>query len=300
MRWKKVLGVGTLAGLFLTGATATARLDAAPTAGRSLAREGFSQASAAPAAETWNTFSADITIRHSRVQADGRPAGGATPAMRYHWERRLTGTGWKSTMTFENETPVSVQSPGGHKQIENPFAIARIEDDEDGTPLRLFDRKGERVHVPSELQLRRQFNREPGPLVANETALASAVRPRTFGREWSETILAMPSKAAARRAALERRFGRAAGRIRALDRFVSTHDQDTTEVLADPQSALPLEINVVRNQALLSHTTMGYVRGEGGALIRRSLRIERAIPDTAGERTATDVEINNVHLEEKR
>jgi hypothetical protein len=300
MRWKKVLGVGTVAGLSLTGATATARLNAAPTAVQSLEREGFSRASAASAAETWNTFSADITIRHARVKADGRPAGGSTPAMRYRWERRLTGAGWKSTMTFENETPVSLQSQGGRKQIENPFAIARIEDDEDGTPLRLFDRAGERVHVPSELQLRRQFNRVPGPLVANETALATAVRPRTFGREWTETILATPSKAAARRTALEHRFGRPAGMVRALDRFVSTHDQETTEVLADPQSALPLEINVVRSQALVSHTTMGYVRGEGGALIRRSLRIERAIPDTAGERTTTDVEINNVRLEEKR
>jgi hypothetical protein len=300
MRWNKVIGVGTVAGLSLTGATATARLNAAPTAVQSLEREGFSRASAASPAETWNTFTADITIRHSRVKADGRPAGGATPAMRYRWERRLTGAGWKSTMTFENETPVSLQSQGGRKQIENPFAIARIEDDEDGTPLRLFDRAGERVHVPSELQLRRQFNRVPGPLVANDTALANAVRPRTFGREWTETILATPSKAAARRTALERRFGRPAGMVRALDRFVSTHDQDTTEVLADPQSALPLEINVVRNQALLSHATMGYVRGEGGALIRQSLRIERAIPDAAGERTATDVEINNVRLEEKR
>jgi hypothetical protein len=290
MRWKKVLGVGTLAGLCLPGPAATAALDAAPAG----------QAKVAPAAERWNTFSADITIRHSRLNADGRPASGATPAMRYRWERRLTGTGWKSTMTFENEAPVSVQSPGGRKQIENPFAIARIEDDEDGTPLRLFDRKGERVHVPSELQLRRQFNRVSGPLVANETAVANAVRPRTFGREWSEAILAMPSKAAARRAALERRFGTAAGRVGALDRFVSTRDQETTEVLADPQSALPLEINVVRSQALVSHTTVGYVRGEGGALIRRSLRIERAIPDTAGERTVTDVEINDVRLEEKR
>jgi hypothetical protein len=300
MRWKKVLGVGAVVGLSLTGAAATARLNAAPTAAQSLEGESFSRASAAPAAETWNTFSADITIRNSRVKADGGPAGGATTAMRYRWERRLTGAGWKSTMTFENETPVSLQSQGGRKQIENPFAIARIEDDEDGTPLRFFDRAGERVHVPSELQLRRQFNRVPGPLVANETALANAVRPRTFGREWSETILATPSKAAARRAALERRFGRPAGRVRALDRFVSTHDQETTEVLADPQSALPLEINVVRSQALVSHSTMGYVRGEGGALIRRSLRIERAIPDTAGERTTTDVEINNVRLEEKR
>jgi hypothetical protein len=295
MRWKKVLGVATLAALPLTSAAAGQSM-----AAQSLEREVSSRASAAPAAEKWNTFSADITIRHSRIKADGRPAGGATPAMRYRWERRLTGAVWKSTMTFEDETPVSVESPAGRKQIENPFAIGRIEDDEDGTPLRFFDRKGGRVQVPTELQLRRQFNRAPGPLVANETALASAVRPRTFGREWSETILAMPSKTAARRAALERRFGRAIGRVRSLDRFVSTHDQETTEVLADPQSALPLEINVVRSQTLVSHTTMGYVRGEGGALIRRSLRTERAIPDTAGERTATDVEINNVRLEEKR
>jgi hypothetical protein len=300
MRWKKVLGVGALAGLWLPGATVTARLDAAPAGGQSLERDGSRRASVAKAAERWNTFSADITIRHSRIKSDGRPEAGAAPVMRYRWERRLTGAGWKSTMTFEKEAPVSVQIPAGRKQIENPFAIARVEDDEDGTPLRLFDRAGKRVQVPSELQLHHQFNRLPGPLVADETAVASAVRPRAFGREWSEAILATPSKAAARRAALERRFGRAAGRVRALDRFVSTRDQDTTEVLADPQSSLPVEINVVRRQALVSHTTMGYVRGEGGTLIRRSLRIERANPDAAGDRTATDVEISNVRLEEKR
>jgi hypothetical protein len=291
MRGTIVLCLGCLAALSLPGTTATARLDAAQAPAPSMAT---------PATESWNALSADITIRHSRVKADGAPTGAVAPAVTHHWERRLTASGWKSTMTLGSERRISIQGLEGPRHIENPFAISRIEDDEDGTPLRLFDRKGEKVRLPSEAQLRERFNRLSGPLVPNEAAVANAVRPRTFGREWSDTIVAMPSKAATRRAALERQFGKAANRVRALDRFLSTRNEETVEVLADPQSALPVEVNVVRGQALVSHTTIGYVRGDGGALIRRALRIEQAVPDGSGERTVTDVAVDNVRLEERR
>jgi hypothetical protein len=289
MRGTIVLCLGCLAALSLSGTTATARLDAA---------QAPAQSKATPATESWNALSADITIRHSRVKADGAPTGVVTPAVKHHWERRLTASGWKSTMTVESEPVVTVQGLNGRKRIENPFAITRIEDDEDGTPLRFFDRKGDQVRLPSAAELR--FNRTASTFPGNEASLANAVRPLSFSRDWSDALVPSPERSATRRAALERRFGKPEGRVRALDRFLSTRGDETVEVLADPQLALPVEINVVREQTLVSHTTIGYVRDAGGSLIRRSLHMERTLPDASGERTVTDVEVDNVRLEEKR
>ncbi len=285
MRGTIVLCLGCLAALSLPGTTATARLDAAP-----------AQSKATPPTERWNSFSAEITIRHSRVKADGAPTGVAGPAVKHRWQRRLTASGWKSTMTLGSEPPVTVQGLNGPKRIENPFAIVRIEDDEDGTPLRFFDRKGDQVRLPSAEELPR-FNRTASPFSDNTLSLANAARPVSFGRDWSDALVASPARAATRRAALERRFGKPEGRVRALDRFLSIRGDETVEVLADPQLALPVEINVVRDRTLVSHTTMGYVRGVGGSLIRRALHMERPLPDASGERTVTDVEVDNVRLE---
>jgi hypothetical protein len=290
MRGTIVLYLGCLAALSLPGTNATARLDAAPAP---------AQSKAPPATGSWNAFSADITIRHSRVKADGTPTGVVTPAVKHHWERRLTAAGWKSTMTLGSEPVVTVEGLNGRKRIENPFAITRIEDDEDGTPLRFFDRKGDQVRLPSEADLPR-FNGTASPFPGSEASLASAVRPLSFSRDWSDALVASPERSATRRAALERRFGKPEGHVRALDRYLSTRGDETVEVLADPQLALPVEINVVREQTLVSHTTIGYVRGAGGSLIRRSLHMERTLPDASGERTVTDVEVDNVRLEEKR
>jgi hypothetical protein len=288
MRGTIVLCLGCLAALSLPGTTATARLDAA---------QAPAQSKATPATQGWNALSVDITIRHSRVNADGAPTGVVTPAVKHHWERRLTASGWKSTMTLRSEPVVTVQGLNGRKRIENPFAITRIEDDEDGTPLRFFDRKGDQVRLPTEAELPR-INRNASPSPGNEASLANTVRPLSFGRDWSDALVASPERSAARRAALERRFGKPEGRVRALDRFLSTRGDETVEVLADPQLALPVEINVVRERTLVSHTTIGYVRGAGGSVIRRSLHMERTLPDASGERTVTDVEVDNVRLED--
>ena len=258
------------------------------------------QTSALLAAGNWNTVTADITVRRSRVAADGTPAGEAAPTTRYRWERRLTAAGWHSTLTLVDGARPVIDTSAGPKALDNPFAIARIEDDEDGSPLRMFNGKDEEVPTPS-VPLAGLPAGADAPEAAREVSMAGAgVRPMTFGRDWVDAVVPSSSRTSSRRAALERRHGKAVGRVGGLDRFITTTGDDTLEVLADPVWALPLEINTVRSGALVSHTTLLYAAGSGGTLVRRTVRTEHGMPGGDGERLVTDVEFANVRLEQRR
>jgi hypothetical protein len=251
------------------------------------------------AGATWTRFSADITVRSGRVNADGQPAADSTPVVRYRWQRRLTASGWRTTMALLEASRPTVRTLAGQRQLDNPFAIDRIEDDEDGTPIRVFNRSGAQVALPARGEgSRPNTTAESTPAI--DRSLASTVRPMAVGRNWIEAIVASPAKAGDRRAMLERQFGKAVGRTRSLDRFVSTHDEETVEVLVDAASALVLEMNVLRDGALVRHTTATYERQADGSFVRRALHTEQAIPGGSGERMITDVEIGNVRFEQGR
>ncbi|PWT82358.1 MAG: hypothetical protein C5B57_08820 [Blastocatellia bacterium] len=251
------------------------------------------------AGTTWTTFSADITVKSARVNGDGQPAGTAAPAVRYRWQRKRTASGWRSTMTLLDGKGPTVHTLAGHKDLDNPFAIDRIEDDEDGTPIRVFNRRGVQVALPMGAG-GSQPNTASESTPAIDRSLASAVRPMAAGRDWIESIVPSPAKAGTRRTALERQFGKAVGRTGPLDRFVTTHDGETVEILADAASALIVEMNVLRDSALVRHTTATYARQADGSFVRRALHTEQAIPGGNGERTITDVEIGNVRFEHGR
>jgi hypothetical protein len=247
-------------------------------------------------AEAWNTFDADVTVRTGRVASDGSPIGEPAPAAQYHWERRLTASGWRTAMTVFATPGPTVRSLSGEKRLDNPFTISRIEDDEDGTPLRLFDRAGHRVTTVADADW--SPSTDPGNLGSgiDATRMATAVRPLSFGRDWMDAIVASPSKAVDRRAALERRLGKATGRVRGLDRFLAIRGDETVEVLVDSASSLVAEVNVVRDSALVAHTTFSFVPAANGSFVRRALHSEHTVPGTSGERSVIDVEITNVRL----
>ena len=248
----------------------------------------------------WNTATVDITVRRTRVAADGTPAGDAAPAMRYRWERRLTAAGWHSTLTLVDGARPVIDTSAGPKPLDNPFAIGRIEDDEDGSPLRMFNSQGEEVPMPS-VPIGSPLAIDDATQGVREASVAGGVvRPMTFGRDWLYALVPSTARTASRRAALERRHGRATGRVRGLDRFITTTGDDALEVLADPVWALPLEINTVRSGALVSHTTLSYAVGAGGTLVRRTVHTEHGMSGADGERLVTDVEFANVHLEQRR
>jgi hypothetical protein len=246
----------------------------------------------------WTIFSADVTVKSARVNAHGQPAGAAAPVVRYRWQRVLTASGWRSAMTLLESKGPTVHALSGQKQLDNPFAIDRIEDDEDGTPVRVFNRNGAQVALPTSAE----WSRSSMPLAkpAVDLSLANAARPLFVGRDWIESIVASPSKAGDRRATLERQFGKSIGRTRSLERFLTRRHEETMEVLVDPASALALEINVLQDSVLVRHTTVRYVPEADGSFVRRSLHTEHAIPGGNGERSITDIELSNVRFEQGR
>ena len=115
-------------------------------------------------------------------------------------------------------------------------------------------------------------------------------------REWADHLLPSAAGRGARRAALTRDMGSPQGLVHGLDRFIQTRDDTTTEVLSDPAWSVPVEINVVRNGALVSHSVLSYEEDPGAGLVRRRIRSEQLLSPESGDRALVDFELSNIRL----
>src|SRR5690606_18445659 len=113
--------------------------------------------------------------------------------------------------------------------------IARVELDDGDDEPRLYDRAGRRVRPVTEAD-RLVF----GATRAIQRGAPAMGRIAHAGA--GGAFLAEAHRHAERRRDLQRRFGQPAGRVRGLDRFVTTTGKGTVhEVLATPDTALPVE-----------------------------------------------------------
>jgi hypothetical protein len=250
--------------------------------------------------DPWNTFSADITIRRKRLAADGSSLG-AAPAVTYRWEQRLPASGsWKSTMTLTQQDRPNVQSLLVTTQaVQDALAVARVEDDGNGSPLRLFDRSGQPIQALTPETTDRLTQLVTTPETHAIDPRASSARPSWRGKEWVHAIVAEPSRAASRRATLDRRYGKVIGSVNGLDRRLLRTTEGAIEVLADRTAAVTREINTSKSSQLASHVSIAYQPGVANALVRRLTHRERLVPSGSGIRAVTDVELANVRLENR-
>jgi len=260
----------------------------------------------------WNTFVADVSVTATRVKADGTPAGVAIAPLRYQWERSQSGAGWKTVMTMAPRS-VSVGTVESRRSVENPFAVTRIEDDEDGSPLRMYARNGSQIQTASLPTLQQWAGARPGrtlafgpprfqePLLRIERDSSLALRPfvGSAERDWIGAFVATPQQTTARRTRMAQQFVRA-GQIRGLDRFTRIEGNKTLEVLADPQAAVPLEVNRLLDSQLVSHSRIDYQPAVDGSLVRQAVHVEQVLSSTTGERAVTDTEYANVRVERRR
>jgi hypothetical protein len=248
-----------------------------------------------PPAPSWDTFSADLTIRRQLVRRDGQ-VGLEGPEMRYRWTRALTATGWKTTLTLVSASPDTIQTAKGPQPISRKIPVSRVEIGDPQTPTRVFDTDGRMVFMlPSQAT--------PPAAIAAATALpasAGAFELPAGVRHSRDCIYQlMPTQAggAARRATLVRAMGSPHGIDRGLERFLSNAGGETTEVLSDPAWNVPVEINVVRDGALVSHSTFSYADDPGAGRVRRRLRSEHLLSPESGDRSVVDVELSNIRLD---
>lgn len=99
----------------------------------------------------------------------------------------------------------------------------------------------------------------------------------------TEPLIAPAAERPGRLSVLERRFGRPRGRVRGLDRYLAKDGTKVHEVLVNPDSALPAEVNVADGTTLVEHHRFEYAR-LGRGWVRTRAASETAIPGTPSQR----------------
>jgi hypothetical protein len=269
----------------------------------------------APPPAAWDTFSADLTIRRQLLRRDGTVSLQG-PEIRYRWSRTLTDRGWKTAMTLVGASPDTIQTAKGPQAVSRKIPISRIEIGDPHTPTRVFDADGRMAFLlpsqarPPKTDAAATDSRRggPPPTTMAEALAAAVALPASSGaseplpsasrsREWIEQIMPTRGASAARRSALVRSMGSPHSLERGLERFIGNADDETTEILSDPAWGLPVEINVVRAGALVSHTTFGYAEDPGAGMIRRRMRSEHLLSPESGDRSVVDMELSNIRLD---
>jgi hypothetical protein len=283
LQWsRRIVGVGSMITCLLTSATVV-----------------VAQGGPSPSAR-WNALTADITMRRYEVSAEGAPVGMPAPVVTYRWDRVETPWGWRTTMALLSAERPKVLSLRGPVDV-NPHQILRIEDDGDGSPLRVIGANGRPVpKLPPQLMARAVDHLRAANPSGPEFPLQAKERgaPIVAGREWIESFLAAPERVAKRRDALRRRFGSPVARDKGLDNYVSMSGADRINVLADPDAGVPVSMSISRDGALKAHTTFAYTRRADSTLVRRSVRSQHRLADDM--RAVTDIEFTNVRLEQRR
>lgn len=257
---------------------------------------------------SWNVFTADVTVRRSMMRPDGTPA--LPPAVEtYRWERVQTATGWRTSMTLLTQTRPVVATRSGPASLPDMPTVTRIEDDESGRAPRFFTRDGVEVLLPTSSRIA-EFRRADAPGVdaltveqalgaAAPGAMGSPATRPAGGREWIRALVMSAGSRAERVQAFSRQFGARAAVVRGLGQYVRDDADGRREVLVDERDGVPVEANVVEQGALVSHSTFDYERTLSGALIRRAVRLERALSAAGAARMVTEVRYDNIRVDQK-
>ena len=245
------------------------------------------------------TLQADVTLRHLRVSTDPRADRTTVPPVTWRLDRQLRSGRWLTTLSFRDGARPTARAAGGLLPLDNPFVVSRLEFDDDEPEPRMFDRWGRRVALPTDAE-RRRLGVTPEQRGAGwDPRIWARAEGRPAGRLpglGAGHVLAEAGARDRRRGELQRRFGRAVGRVRGLDRFVTVDGRDTHEVLVSPDAALPVELNTVRDDALVARAALRYDPVAAVGHLRRYLRTEQRLTDRSEDRVVTEFELANVAM----
>lgn len=213
-------------------------------------------------------FVVDFTVDRTLLDANGAQYGPPARPVQYRLSRARTASGWRITLRFDN----AANPAAGPGSPPSPFSAGWIEMDDDGTPPRLFDGRGDRVHADL-------------PLVGLRNELA---------RSLDDTFLVDAVSAVERHAELRKAFGAPTGRLRGLDRFIRRNGERMEELLVEAETGLPRTVTVTRDGVVESHTTYEYGARATGGLVRRVTVTEMPVPDRPGHKWVTRTTVTRV------
>lgn len=275
-RWHRASLVALLLAVWILG---VGPVDGVSVANAAIA--GWCPTSLRPA-DVWNTLTVDMAVKRQRLTAAGQPLGASTPTATYRIERSSRSGAWKSVITVLSVARPPIYAFNGALTSPQPIPVARIEDDENGTPVRAYNSSGTLL---------------TSSLLAN--TVSTTTTPRAVGQQWLDTFVAPPGKKTARQLAFERAYGKATktGPLNKYSRLVSSGSE---EVLVDPKTVVPVEANTIKNGKRLGHRTFTYGAAPDSALVRTNVHADTVTAVNSGDRAIVDTTFSNVCLELRR
>jgi hypothetical protein len=232
-------------------------------------------------ADAWNTLTVDMSVKRGHIKSTGEATGTPSPSASYRIERSSRTGSWKTVVTVLSVERPPVYALSGALIPPGPLAVARIEDDEDGTPIRAYDTSGALLHA-----------------LSTPAAGGPTTAPRTIGQQWLDAFVAAPGKKTVRQQTFERQFGKAT-KAGTLNRYFRAETNGSQEVLVDPKALVPVESNAVRSGKLVGHRTFTYGPAPDSALVRTAVHAETVTSVATGERAVVDTTFSNVCLERR-
>ena len=245
------------------------------------ATAGWCAASLRPA-DVWNTLTVDMNVKRQRLTSAGKPLGASSPDATYRLERSSRSGSWKTVVTVLAIERPPIYSLSGRLTSPKPIPVARIEDDENGAPVRAYGADGALI-TPALLAN-----------ASNPTSVAS-----TTDQKWLDTFVVAPGRKNARQQGFERTYGRAT-KVGTLNKYVRTVTNGSDEVLVDPKMVVPVEVNTTRNGKRLGHRTFGYSPAPDSAMVRTTVHADTITAPDTGDRAIVDTTFSNVCLDLRR
>jgi hypothetical protein len=217
-----------------------------------------------------DVFSADVVIERSVVDDGGRVIR-EMPAVHYRLTRAMVGGKQRTTVVYQRPASAAVSGVA-----PDPHEGMRVEFDEDGSPLRILNKDGQLIRA------------------GEETANAAWLPPAELRAAAVSRDVVLRDSVADRHERLRRDLGPPKGQFRGFEKYVAPFGDAMQEVLVARATATPVEINVVRNGVLESHSTYQYEPLSDGSLLQRVWRDESRVPGHASQRFVVQMTVFNV------
>ena len=237
--------------------------------------------------DTWNTFTVEMSVNRRRVKRTGETTGVVAPTASYRLERsNLTGA-WRTVVTVLSVDRSPTYALSGALMPPGAFPVARVEDDEDGSPARAYDTRG---------RLLKPF---VSPVSLLDAAGTPTPMPRSGGREWIDAFVATTANKARRVQDFERRFGRGV-KTAGVNRYVRVDGDVSEEALVQSRTAVPLEMNSARHGVSTARRAFTYGAAPDNAVVRTAVHSDTLISGGGDERAIIETAFSNICLERRR
>lgn len=237
--------------------------------------------------DSWNTFVVEMSVNRRQVNGTGEATGVGAPTASYRLERSNLAGAWRTVVTVLSVDRSSAYALSGALLPPGAFPVARVEDDEDGSPVRAYDTRG---------RLLKPF---VSPVSLVDAAGSPTPMLRSSGREWIDSFVATTANKTRRVQDLERRFGRGV-KTAGVSRYTRQDADVSEEALVQSRTAVPIEMNSARSGARTSHRTFTYGPAPDSALVRTFVHSDTLLSEGGTDRAIVDTAFSNICLERRR